>query len=310
MVSILIPVKKDNKNLRECIENCLRLDYPDFEIIVLPDAAIDLLYKDKVTVIPTGSVGPAKKRDMVGDKAKGEILAFLDDDAYPDRDWLKNALKYFDKEDIGAVCGPAVTPESDSLREKASGYVYASFLVSGPHNRRYTPKNTCQVDDYPSCNFLVRKSIFEQVGGFDTTFWPGEDTIFCLKITKDLGKKIIYDPQVLVYHHRRPLFIPHLKQIKSYALHRGYFVKRFPATSFRIAYFIPSIFVLYLIGGAIILIFNPVVRIFYFVIIAIYLVLVAFASLHILVFLGIILTHLTYGVCFLKGLFSRRLRDE
>lgn len=310
-VSILIPVKGDNRNLRECIEACLRLDYADFEIIVLPDNNMDLPYRDKIKIIPTGSVGPARKRDMALDRAKGEILAFLDDDAFPRPDWLRNAVKNFSDENIAAVGGPAITPPNDNLWQKASGEVYASFLVSGPHNRRYIPKWRCEVDDYPSCNFLVRKDAFVKVGGFDTKFWPGEDTVFCLKITRELKKKIIYDPEALVYHHRRPLFKQHLKQIKSYALHRGYFVKRFPDTSFRISYFIPSVFIMGLICGGLLSVFISAVRFFYFTTIAMYLILAAAtARLGILVFAGTILTHLTYGVYFIRGLLLKKLAEE
>jgi len=316
-VSILIPVKKDNKYLRECIENCLALEYSDFEIIVLPDEDINPPYKDRIRVIPTGSTNPGKKRDMVIKDSKGEILAFLDDDAFPKRDWLMSAIRNFDDKNVAAVCGPAVTPENDTLNQKASGLVYSSKLVSGRHIRRYAPQDKCEVDDYPSCNFLVRKEIFKQLGGFDTNFWPGEDTILCLKITKELKKKIVYDPAVLVYHHRRPLFLPHLRQIKSYALHRGYFVKRFPATSLKFSYFIPTIFVFGLISG-LFLIFMPAAKFLYLGIIGLYLILNFFDSfvrqdslrLRVLVFFGIMLTHLTYGVYFIKGLFSRRLSDE
>lgn len=318
MVSILIPVKGDNRNLRECVEACLRLDYPDFEVMILPDEMIDLPYSDRVRIIPTGPLGPAKKRDMALDRAKGEILAFLDDDAFPRPDWLKNAVKNFGDEDVAAVGGPAVTPDNDTWRQKASGQVYASFLVSGPHNRRYIPKQRCETDDYPSCNFLVRKDAFERIGGFNTKFWPGEDTVFCLKLTKELKKKIIYDPDTIVYHHRRPLFRQHLMQIKSYALHRGYFVKHFPATSFKISYFIPSIFVLGLVAGAILSFFNPILGILYTEAVLLYLFLgMAYSfkrnesvQLQQSVFMGIILTHLTYGVYFIKGLLLKRLSEE
>ncbi|MDD5449042.1 MAG: glycosyltransferase [Candidatus Omnitrophica bacterium] len=317
-VSILIPIKADNKNLRECIENCLLLDYPDFEIIILPDEPVELPYRNKVRVVPTGKVGPAQKRDLAVKGLESDILAFLDDDAFPRRDWLRNAVVYFKDPDVAVVCGPAVTPEDDGLRRKASGFVYSSFLVSGPHMRRYIPKFRCDLDDYPSCNFLIRRDVFEKIGGFDTAFWPGEDTVLCLKITKELKMKIEYDPHVLVYHHRRPLFIPHLKQIRNYALHRGYFAKRFPSTSLKISYFIPSFFILGLIAGGIIAIFDPFVRDFYLFTIALYVFLSLLYSfkqagrlrLKFIVFAGIILTHLAYGVYFIKGLSSRRLKEE
>ncbi len=168
-VSIIIAVKSDNPNLRQCIEACLKLDYQDFEILVLPDEKIGLSYP-KTTVIPTGPLTPPQKRDIAQDKAKGEIIAFLDDDAYPVKGWLNEALKHFLDPEIAAVGGPSVTPDTDSLRQKASGLVYCNWLVSGPYVYRYMPKAEQKVDDYPSCNFLVRKSVLQAVGGFDTKF--------------------------------------------------------------------------------------------------------------------------------------------
>ena len=317
-ISIVVPVKGDNKYLRECIEACLNLDYPNFEVIVLPDEAIALPYGDKVRIIPTGHIGPAKKRDMVVDQCRGEILAFLDDDTFPKKDWLKNAISNFDNKEVAAVCGPAVTPENDSLAQKVSGTVFSLSFVSGAYSMRYVPTGSRrEVDDFPSCNFLIRKDVFKQIGGFDTNFWPGEDTVLCYKITKELMKKIIYDPGVLVYHHRRPSYDLHLKQVESYALHRGCFVKRFPATSLRFSYFVPTIFVLGLAIGGALAIFMPAMRFLYFGVIGVYLILdLSYSSkngnraLKFRVFFLNILTHLAYGIYFIKGLLSRKLTEE
>lgn len=315
-VSIVIPLKKFNENLKECIEHCLKLDYPDYEIIVLPDEEERLVYP-KIRVISTGAIGPSEKRDIGIKYAQGENLAFLDDDAYPTKDWLKKAMENFKEEDVAAVGGPAVTPESDSLRQRASGLVYSSLLASGSFTYRYISKKKRQVDDYPSCNFLIRKSIIEKVGGFDSKFWPGEDTKLCLHITKDLGKKIIYDPEVLIYHHRRPLYKKHLRQVVNYALHRGYFSKRLPETSRRISYFIPSLFVGGLFFGWLLGFIHPFFFKIYLGVILLYLVCVLFTGfkhrnpkLVFLVSSGILATNLSYGIFFLKGLFSRRLKEE
>ncbi|MBA7657477.1 hypothetical protein ES703_65415 [subsurface metagenome] len=211
--------------------------------------------------------------------------------------------------------GPAVTPPGDTLRQKASGFVYSSFLGGGNYRYRYLPTSLREVDDYPTCNLLVRKSILEELGGFGSLFWPGEDTVLCLNITQKLGKKIIYDPSALVYHHRRPLFLPHLKQIKNYALHRGYFVKHFPETSLRLSYLLPSLWVGALIGGTVISLFNLFLRVFFLSMVLLYLGLVFLSSIRLkylkvslLVFLGIILTHLIYGTFFIQGLMMRRLQ--
>jgi hypothetical protein len=194
--------------------------------------------------------------------------------------------------------------------------VFSSYLVSGQYIYRYLPKKKRRVDDYPSCNFLVRKAVMLQLNGFGTDFWPGEDTKLCLEITKKLGKKIVYDPQVLVFHHRRPLYLAHMRQIASYALHRGYFVKRFPQTSARIAYFLPSIFVLGLFCLGSFSLFSLPLRSLYLFGFSFYLSLVFIFSitkdlkLTPFVFTGIILSHFTYGVYFLKGLLVSRLSEE
>ncbi len=325
-VSIIIAVKTWQKNLEECVGKCRELGFLDFEILVLPDVdigtvpAVAKILSTKgavpIRIIPTGPVSPAEKRDIALSHAKGEILAFIDDDAYPKKDWLKNAINNFADPQVAAVGGPAVTPENDDIKQKASGLVYSSPLVSGKYVYRYLPKRRIEVDDYPSCNFLIRKSIMQTLGGFNTNFWPGEDTKLCLDITKRLGKKIIYDPKVIVYHHRRPLVMPHTKQVANYALHRGYFVKRYPQTSLRLPYFIPTLFLFSLITGAILSVFLIPIRIIYFLGLFLYFSLILIFSISKelrfipYVFSGIILTHITYGLYFLKGLLTKTLSEE
>ncbi|NOX97925.1 MAG: glycosyltransferase [Nitrospirae bacterium] len=325
LISIIVPVKRFNEMLDVCLESCLKLDYPNLEILVLPDATNPAnslnptrkSSKKKLRIIPTGSMGPAEKRNRGMEEAGGEILAFLDDDTYPAEDWLKNSLEHFKNEDIAAVGGPAVTPESDDLRQKASGAVFSSLLGGGTCRYRYTPAQERLVDDFPSCNFIVRKSIMEELGGFQTKFWPGEDTAVCLDITKRLGRKIIYDPNVLIYHHRRRLFLPHLKQVTNYALHRGYFAKRFPQTSLRFSYFLPSVLTIGLLFGWTLGFIHPLFFSLWAICLVIYLALALLTGLKhrspkkvFLVFLGIVLTHLSYGIWFIKGLFSRKLQEE
>ena len=314
-VSIIVPCKAIGDYAVECLEHCNQLDYPDFEVLVLPDEKPEGISLPGATIIPTGAMGPSEKRDLAAQRSSGEILAFIDDDAFPRRDWLTHGVAPFAEEGVAGVGGPAVTPPSDSVLLQASGAVYQSLLGGGFYAYRYVPGNRKEVDDYPTCNLLVRKSVFLQAGGFGTEYWPGEDTKLCLAITKKLGKSIVYEPQVLVYHHRRNIFKGHMKQVASYALHRGFFVKKFPETSRRLSYFIPSLFVLGLIVG-IPLLFLAGLRELYLSVIALYLVLVVLSSLNVAftrphlfapVFAGTVLSHLVYGVWFLKGLAARSL---
>lgn len=315
-VSIIIPVKELNAYIMESSEYLRRLDYTDFEIIIFPDrdSGVKIL---NTRIIATGPMGPAEKRDLAIRHAHGDILAFLDDDAYPRHDWLKNAVRHFEDNSVGAVGGPAVTPHSDNKLQKASGAVFSSRLTSSSYVYRYLPEGPRDVDDFPTVNLFVRRNVFEALGGFDTTYWPGEDTKLCMDITKKLGLRIVYDPEALVYHHRRPLFLPHLRQVSRYAFQRGYFVKAFPATSRKPGYFIPSIFLFFLIAGAFISVLSETILLAYGGAVSIYLLALAAASVTamfshrnmtvgIMTFIGIFLTHITYGYHFMKGLLSKK----
>jgi cellulose synthase/poly-beta-1,6-N-acetylglucosamine synthase-like glycosyltransferase len=311
-VSIIIPVKEINDYIRQAMKYYANLEYDDYEILIFPDHMSDEEFSH-TRIIPSGEVGPADKRDMALQYAKGEIFAFIDDDAYPGKDWLKNAVAYFEDPEIGAVGGPAVTAPDDDIWQQASGKIYESFLCSGGYTYRYLPKEEREVDDLPSVNLIVRRNIFEQIGGYDSNYYPGEDTKLCLDIVES-GKKIIYSPDVLVYHHRRKVFKQHLKQATNYAKHRGYFAKALPKTSCKLAYFIPSLFVLGLFGGPILSYFMPTLWYFYFAVIVLYLVLLIVSirktdsfQLWILTFVGIVATHIGYGLMFIRGLCSKEL---
>ncbi|HBG47731.1 MAG TPA: glycosyl transferase [Deltaproteobacteria bacterium] len=314
-VSIIIPVKEVNDYIRESMAHIQALDYKDFEVIIFPDSPSDDSFP-KTRIIPTGPVGPAEKRDQARLYARGEIFAFLDDDAYPRKDWLQKAVRHFNDQNVAAVGGPAVTPEHDSVWQRASGRVFSSWLASGNYGYRYMPEKEREVDDFPTVNLIIRRSAFEEAGGFDTAYWPGEDTKLCLDLTKKLGKKIIYDPRVFVFHHRRPLFLEHLKQVGRYAFHRGYFAKVLPETSMRLPYFIPSLFVLWLLLGGPISIVSGPFMIFYLGVLSIYFMLLISESVLItlkerdplvgaLSMPGIFFTHLIYGLRFMQGISSK-----
>jgi len=314
-VSVIIAVGVPGDYIRECIEHCRALDYPDFEIIVLPDGDWTPPYPD-IRVIPTGRVRPAEKRDRGAREARGDIIAIIDDDAYPDPGWLGNAVRHFDDPTVAAVGGPGVTPPSDNLRRRISGWIYESPLVSSSYTYRYRPGRMRDVDDYPTSSLILRKSDFQRAGGFDTGYWPGEDTILCLKLTHDMGKRIVYDPTVLVYHHRREIFGPHLRQIRSYALHRGFFAKRFPKTSLRIGYFVPSLFTLFAAFGWTAALFDGRLFAGWSAVMALYAVLVFAFSLRTAnplgilgVFAGTVATHVVYGAWFVAGLLSPEISD-
>lgn len=316
IASVIIACKTGSLLLDQCLQACDR-QIPRPEIIVLPDVPLNAPVPD-VRVIVTGEVSPAHKRDWGAKEASSDLLVFLDDDAYPAPGWIEAALRHFSDSSVGAVGGPGVTPPEDDLYQQAGGAVYASVFGGGGTRFRYVAMNERDVDDFPTCNLFVRKQDFFDVGGFDTTFWPGEDTKLCLDLVYQLKKRIVYDPKVLVFHHRRPLFLSHLRQVGRYGKHRGYFVKRFPQTSFRLSYFVPSVWLVGVFLGSFSIWVSPLLGLMYGAGILFYMACIWLGCLEaskkmsvaLLAGLGTMATHVVYGWNFMVGLLSKRLREE
>ena len=319
--SIIIPVKVINDYLRESIPYLLAIDYEDFEILILPNlepSNMESIFLDKrVKIIASGLVSPSIKRDMGAMHAKFEYLAFLDDDAYPSPEWLKVANNTYNDKNVVAIGGPAVTPPQSSLKEKVSGLFYETLIGSGGLAYRYRPlKKGFYVEDYPSVNLIVRKDAFIKVGGFNNFYWPGEDTKLCLDLIK-VGK-IWYEPKLLVYHHRRPSFLGHFKQVGGYGLHRGYFARIFPQTSALPMYFAPSLF---LVGNICLSLLGFVYPLFWTLwgtLLGVYILFAIFEVLlktrHPLVvcmtLVVILCSHLFYGYRFIQGFITHKLKSK
>ena len=327
-VSVVIACPAWSWMLDECLKGLSEQTYRDFEVIVLPDAAPETPWRRQdfpLSVISTGKVRPAEKRNAGIAAAKGDVVAFIDDDAYPDARWLENAVKYFSDPAIGAVGGPGVTPPGDGFLARAGGRVYENVLVSGGYRYRYLGGRVRRdVDDYPSCNLLVRADVLRAINGYRTDFWPGEDTLLCEDIVYGQGKRLVYDPWAIVYHHRRRLFGPHLRQLGRYAFHRGYFVKKSPKTSFKLSYFVPSLFVFGLVAGGAALgatatlrgAWVDVLRWTYIGVTGFYAAATLVSSfalnpaMWLVTWLGVVASHVWYGIRFVCGLCAAKAPCE
>lgn len=316
LASILIACPAATPFLDEIVDGLATQTYTRYEVILLPDAPTGRTWPERWREMPTGKIRPAEKRNLGLAAARGAITVFLDDDAFPFPEWLQRGLEYFSLPDVVAVGGPAVTPHTDPWLAQLGGWVYANRLVSGNYRYRYQADRVREVDDFPSCNFFVRTEALRRLNGFRTDFWPGEDTYLCLELTHTLGQRIVYEPRAMVCHHRRPLFLPHLRQIGRYALHRGYFARRFPQTSRRLSYFLPTLFTAGVVAGAGLALLFPLLRPLYLAALAVYAAIVLCCTLSrspidwILIALGVISTHLWYGTRFLIGFLTHRLPGE
>ncbi|OGK17783.1 hypothetical protein A2866_05465 [Candidatus Roizmanbacteria bacterium RIFCSPHIGHO2_01_FULL_39_8] len=335
--SVIIPLRELSYVL--LFENLPAFDnqtYKKFEVIVLPNDHsqydISLLKKYKwLRIIPTGKIiKPAEKRNIGVHQAKGNIVTFIDDDAYPKADFLEQASTLFTDKTV-AVCGPGILPLNASLWESVFDEVLKSWMGSGEYAYRFTPRKKRFVDDFPSMNFSIKKNIFLKLGGFKGNYWPGEDSKLCEDVAYKERKKILYHPDVIVFHHRRKDLESYLKQHANYGFHRGAFFAHGDKNSLRISYLVPTFFVFYLLFSTVFSVFllhfsYLLSSNYYLIIIIFYFPLIAYIILALQIFLNSLLnrknlaialfspfvlftTHVVYGIMFIKG-FWKGMRNK
>lgn len=196
--------------------------------------------KDKIKLLYSNSPLPSYKRNLGVSHATKEYIVFIDDDAYPSDEYFKVAEEICSKGHF-AFGGPQIAPrENNNFISDLSDSFFSNKLTN-PFNFRYNlnGKNKLQVKELPTVNFIIKKELFIKLGGFDTKFWPGEDTILCDSINK--FSKIYYFTNLFVYHARRDSLIKHLRQISRYGYNRGKLIFKLKKV-FSLYYFFPLLF--------------------------------------------------------------------
>ena len=314
-VSIIIPFKEDSSEVRECVRECKKLNYLNYEIILLPDSPIEEKEFSECKIIPTGIVTPGAKRNIGMKNAQGEIYAFSDADAYPDRNWLKNAIPYLNDDSIAILGGPNLAPPDSNLLQKIIEDILSSRVGAGNVSVRCSIKNEQDINLLASCNMIIPKRTFSKLNhGWEEAFILGEDARLCYEV-RELGKKVRYAPDVINYHHRRSTILSYLKQIWGYGGAQAFILKERRKVE-GLSFFVPSILVLWLAFGPFLFILPVIglyIRLFYIITISLYLVIVALGCVlrniirAPLMFILVISTHATYGLAFLRGFLLSRV---
>ena len=242
-VSVVVPAPRLTELGRRCLARVLELD-PPVEVVFVPDEAPDEALDPRILCVPSGPALLGRKRQLGLERARGEIVAFIDDDAYPHPDWLRNAVAALDADPgVAATTGPAVTPPDDPERAWLGGRVYASPLVSGPERWRHLPVAARDVPEAHGVNFVIRRRDALAIG-LDTPDMPGDDTVLGDRL-RARGRRIRYVPGAVLFHSRRELWRPHLFQLWRYARQRARFFRQ-GGVSRRAAYAAPSALLLWL----------------------------------------------------------------
>lgn len=211
----------------DCIYSIFNNSYKNYEIILVIDGnselkqKMDIKFKDvsNITIIENKeNQGPAISRNRGVECAKGEIVAFIDDDAFATSDWLSHiAEDFYHHPDIFVVGGKLLL-----VYEKVSKKLPEELLwiVGGTYKGH--PENKQVVRNVFAGNMAVRKRIFQEIK-FEMMFGNNnknlshnlEDTLFCVRLNNKMPNTILYDPEIVAYHH-----------VPNERLKNGYIFKR------------------------------------------------------------------------------------
>lgn len=206
---------------------------------------LDFPKKDYEVIVEKGG-NASENRNNGFKKSSGKIIVFLDDDAVAHKELLKNADNFFKEHpEIDIVGGPQLTPTDEKGFAKISGYALSSKFGGWNTSNRYSKKklNLNADDTYlTSAIMFCKREVMDKIK-FDTNLWPGEDSKFFADAKKE-GFKIAYDPDLIIYHRRRPTLIGLSKQIFNYG-RVGPLREKFSETVKRPFFLVPSIFLVY-----------------------------------------------------------------
>ncbi|MBV9002276.1 MAG: glycosyltransferase, partial [Solirubrobacterales bacterium] len=211
--SVVVCTYNGSATLRECLEGVLTLHYPNYEVIVVSDGSTDGSAEIAarfagVRVIETPQRGLAAARNTGMEAATGEILAYIDDDAIPDPDWLSHLAATFAGGPFAAAGGPNVLPPG-------SGAV-AQCVANAPGGPTHVLISDREAEHIPGCNMAIRKTELEAIDGFDPQFRAaGDDVDVCWRLLGS-GKRIAFSPGAVVWHHRRRTVRAYLRQQRGY----------------------------------------------------------------------------------------------
>jgi GT2 family glycosyltransferase len=223
-VSVVVCSRDGASTLRECCQGLLALDYPDYEVIVVDDGSTDATASIAADygfrVISTENRGLSSARNTGWRAASGEIVAYLDDDAAPDPDWLKYLAVAFREGGYAGVGGPNIPPPGASP--------VAACVAHAPGNPNHVLLSDREAEHIPGCNCAFRRDSLEAVGGFDPHFRvAGDDVDVCWRI-RERGWKIGFSPAAMVWHRRRDSVAAYWHQQRGYGRAEAQLERKWP----------------------------------------------------------------------------------
>ena len=223
-VSVIVCSFNGARTIRDCLKGLGRLEYPDYEVIVVDDGSTDstpvIAAQYNCRVIRTENRGLGSARNTGLREATGDIVAYLDDDAWPDPHWLRYLVETFQRTDHAGIGGPNVPPPGDGP--------IADCVANAPGGPVHVLLSDQVAEHIPGCNMAFRKDRLEAIGGFDTQFRiAGDDVDLCWRLQEE-GWTLGFHPAALVWHHRRNSVRAYWRQQRGYGKAEALLERKWP----------------------------------------------------------------------------------
>lgn len=223
-VSVVLCSYNGARTIRETLEGLRRLAYPKYEVIVVNDGSTDaaprIAREYDVRLISGPNRGLSHARNVGMRAARGEIVAYIDDDAWPDPHWLTYLAAEFRRTPHAGIGGPNIPPPDDDD--------VASCVANAPGGPIHVLIGDTEAEHIPGCNMAFRKSALETIGGFDERFRrAGDDVDVCWRL-QEHGMTLGFSPAAMVWHRRRNSAGAYFRQQRGYGEAESLLERKWP----------------------------------------------------------------------------------
>jgi GT2 family glycosyltransferase len=193
-------------------------------VIVIDDGSTDgtgaIAAEYAVRLIGTENRGLSSARNTGLVAATGEIVAYLDSDAFPDRDWLWYLAAAFEDSNHAGIGGPNLAP--------SGGGRIAQCFDNAPGGPVHVLLSDLEAEHIPGCNMAFRRADLLAIGGFDPDLRiAGDDVDVCWRL-QARGKTLGFSPSMMVWHHRRTTLRSYWKQQRGYGRAEALLERKWP----------------------------------------------------------------------------------
>jgi len=210
-VSVVVCAYNGDQLIEKCLRSLQACDYPELEVLICDDGSTDRTleiarsFPYRILELPRVGLGGARNAGLAA--ATGEIVAFMDADAFCHPEWLYHLVLSFEEEIAGTGGSNLPVPESGFTERAVARSPGAPVEVLVTDDR---------AEHVAGCNMAFRADVLRELGGFDPIYTAaGDDVDVCWRLL-DRGLRIGFTPAAQVRHHRRDSVSRYLRQQFGY----------------------------------------------------------------------------------------------